>query len=153
MRISATADRRAGLRHHQGGCSASPASRCAASTRWPASGTWWRWPTTASACTSSSWAGRVTALLARQADKNRPQAEEASEIRRSGSLRPNKSSRFRRTSIAPLTDDSEITQHRNPTRKSDTLLARFSFDQLDRMNDFLNVAVRIGNSFDQQIDG
>ena len=29
----------------------SPASRCAASTRWPASGPWWRWPTTASACT------------------------------------------------------------------------------------------------------
>ena len=38
--------------------SASPASRCAASTRWPASGTWWRWPTTASACTSSRWRRR-----------------------------------------------------------------------------------------------
>ena len=39
---AAPADRRAGLRHHQGG--ARLASRCAASTRWPASGTWWRWP-------------------------------------------------------------------------------------------------------------
>jgi transposase len=35
--------------------SASPASRCAAGTRSPGSGTSWPWPTTASACTSSSW--------------------------------------------------------------------------------------------------
>ena len=35
--------------------SASPAFQCVGSTRWPGSGTWWRWPTTASACTSSEW--------------------------------------------------------------------------------------------------
>ena len=67
--------------------------------------------------------GRVTALLARQADPKARPRPEASEIRRPIAP-PNKSSRFRRTSIAPLTDDSEITQHRNPTRKSDTLLGR-----------------------------
>ena len=38
------------------------------------------------------------------------------------SIHPNPSSRFRRTSIAPPTDDSQITQHRIPTPKSDTLL-------------------------------
>ena len=39
------------------------------------------------------------------------------------SIHPNPSSRFRRTSIAPPTDDSQITQHRIPTLKSDRLLA------------------------------
>ena len=34
------------------------------------------------------------------------------------SIHPNPSSRFRRTSIAPPTDDSQITQHRIPTLKS-----------------------------------
>ena len=38
------------------------------------------------------------------------------------SIHPNPSSRFRRTSIAPPTDDSQITQHRIPTLKSDRLL-------------------------------
>ena len=42
------------------------------------------------------------------------------------SIHPNPSSRFRRTSIAPPTDDSQITQHRIPTLKSDRLLARIS---------------------------
>ena len=42
--------------------------------RWPASGTWWRWPTTASPAQAQAGDGRVTALLARQADpKARPQ--------------------------------------------------------------------------------
>ena len=40
------------------------------------------------------------------------------------SIHPNPSSRFRRTSIAPPTDDSQITQHRIPTLKSDRLLGR-----------------------------
>ena len=42
------------------------------------------------------------------------------------SIHPNPSLRFRRTSIAPPTDDSQITQHRIPTLKSDRLLARIS---------------------------
>ena len=42
------------------------------------------------------------------------------------SIHPNPSSRFRRTSIAPPTDDSQITQHRIPTLKSDRLLVGFS---------------------------
>ena len=47
------------------------------------------------------------------------------------SIHPNPSSRFRRTSIAPPTDDSQITQHRIPTLKSDRLLAsKFDKDEL-----------------------
>ena len=42
------------------------------------------------------------------------------------SIHPNPSSRFRRTSIAPPTDDSQITQHRIPTLKSDRLLEHWS---------------------------
>ena len=48
------------------------------------------------------------------------------------SIHPNPSSRFRRTSIAPPTDDSQITQHRIPTLKSDRLLARDGSHDGDR---------------------
>ena len=34
----------AGLRHRSRRSSASPAFQCVGSTRWPGSGTWWRWP-------------------------------------------------------------------------------------------------------------
>ena len=64
----------------------------------------------------------MTALLAPTGRSKSPATAQKPRRSAAPSLRPNKSSRFRRTSIAPLTDDSEITQHRNPTRKSDTLL-------------------------------
>ena len=63
-------------------------------------------------------------MSARQVDaKARPRP--ASAGNRRSSIRPNPSSPFRRTSIAPPTSDSPITQHRNPTLKSDRLLACF----------------------------
>ena len=49
---AAPADRRAGLRRHQGGARLRRGSRCAASRRSRASGPWWLSLTTASACTS-----------------------------------------------------------------------------------------------------
>ena len=72
---AAPADRRAGLRHHQGGARLHRLLGCAASTRWPA-----EWDLVALAYNCKRLhklkleMGRVTALLARQADpKARPQ--------------------------------------------------------------------------------
>ena len=54
------------------------------------------------------------------------------------SIHPNPSSRFRRTSIAPPTDDSQITQHRIPTLKSDRLLAH----NIRQAEDFMQVGIQ-----------
>ena len=78
---------------------------------------------TASACTSSSWRWPCDGAVGPTGRSKSPATAQKPRRSAAPSLRPNTSSRFRRTSIAPLTDDSEITQHRNPTRKSDTLLA------------------------------
>ena len=114
--------------------SASPASRCAASTRWPASGTWWRWPTTASACTSSRCLRRHDGGSGSTSRCGWVDTAPPVQKIDGPAIAPNPSSPPRPTSIMPPADDSQIAHNRNPTPKSDRLLARTS-QTLERSGD------------------
>ena len=82
------------------------ASRCAASTRWPVSGTWWRCPTTATApASSSSWRGPREAPLPRWLARSsrKPTSARAAPTNPSGGStrrgpKPSVMSRYRATS-------------------------------------------------------
>jgi hypothetical protein len=92
----------------------------AARARWPGSGIWSRWPTTASACTSSSWRAhrdRRPDTAIRPEPPARPAA--ATFVRPIDTL-PAVSSNLNRSS------DRETTQHNISHLKSDRLLARIS---------------------------
>ena len=67
------------------------------------------------------------------------------------SIHPNPSSRFRRTSIAPPTDDSQITQHRIPTLKSDRLLAGVELLRKCQNGDITLQGIRNGRGESEKI--
>ena len=109
--------------------SASPApfSSCAASTRWPVSGiAVLQLQAPAQAQAGEGLGGRCWPDRSMRKLDHGPAAPKIARP----SIHPNPSSRFRRTSIAPPTDDSQITQHRIPTLKSDRLLGQYSRDDL-----------------------